>query len=167
MHIHPKLQLSNNFYLYEAIRSHTAARQDIDNMPTDPQVVRNLGRVATQILQPARDHFGIPIIFDGGYSWYRCLRLNRALGSGDDSQHPMGEAVDFGIRSVPHPELATWIKNNLIFDQLILECWNPEDPVSGWVHVSLKEGVSNNRGEVLTYIKKPGKKGYFRNGLVF
>ena len=45
-------------------------------------------------------------------------------------------------------ELAQWIRDNLEFDQLILEYWNGSDPNSGWVHVSFREG--RNRNEVMT-----------------
>jgi hypothetical protein len=44
--------------------------------------------------------------------------------------------------------VAEWIRDHLDFDQLILEFHDPEDPMSGWVHVSLKE--KENRRQVLT-----------------
>jgi len=40
-----------------------------------------------------------------------------------------------------------WIKNNLQFDQLILEKYTGGQPSSGWVHVSYVEG--HNRNETL------------------
>ena len=72
-----------------------------------------------------------------------------------------GEEVclDFEIAGVPNIQTAYWIQNNVDFDQLILEFYNPDDPAGGWVHVSYNEKGSN-RKQVLTY---DGKK--FDNGL--
>ena len=50
-------------------------------------------------------------------------------------------------------DLAEWIKNNLDFDQLILEFYNGKDPRSGWVHVSYKT-QKENRKECLTINKQ-------------
>ena len=75
------------------------------------------------------------------------------------SQHAKGQAVDFEIAGVPNIQVAYWLENNVDFDQLILEFYNPDDPAGGWVHVSYNEKGSN-RKQVLTY---DGKK--FENGL--
>ena len=50
-------------------------------------------------------------------------------------------------------DLAEWVKNNLDFDQLILEFYNGKDPRSGWVHISYKDNT-NNRKQVLTINKQ-------------
>jgi hypothetical protein len=50
---------------------------------------------------------------------------------------------------VDNKELAKYIKNNLIFDQLILEFYTPSDPSSGWVHCSYSK--EENRKETLLY----------------
>lgn len=149
------MRLSENFWLAEASRSSTAVRLGIDNtVPAD--LIPKIQLVAQNILQPVRDHFGIPIIFNGGLSWYRSLELNRALKSDDDSQHPKAEAVDLEIFKVSNLELALWISQNLSFDQLILEHWDPEDPAAGWVHCSYVSHETN-RGEIL----RIGKAGTF------
>ena len=46
------------------------------------------------------------------------------------------------------------VQNNVDFDQLILEFYNPDDPAGGWIHCSYNEKGSN-RKQVLTY---DGKK---------
>jgi len=61
--------------------------------------------------------------------------------------------ADFG------PFTPNSIKNNLVFDQLILECYDPaKGPNSGWVHVSIKPpgATQANRGQVLSYIRRGG-----------
>jgi hypothetical protein len=143
------MNLSQHFTLREAGRSNSAARLGIDNLPPE-DVWPALRLVATEILEPVRAHYGVPIIFNGGLSWYRCPALNAAVGGSRTSQHMKGEAVDLELPGrVSNPDLAAWVSGNLQFDQLILECWTPGDPWSGWVHVSRKR--SGNRGEILTY----------------
>ena len=53
--------------------------------------------------------------------------------------------------------LARWVRDNLDFDQLILECYNSaRGPNSGWVQVSLRApGRGENRGQVLSYVMDP------------
>ena len=52
-------------------------------------------------------------------------------------------------RVIDNKELAKYIKNNLIYDQLILEFYNPDDPSSGWVHCSYNK--EENRKQSLLY----------------
>ena len=70
------------------------------------------------------------------------------MGSKSNSQHTTGQAVDFEIPGIPNLAVAEWIRDKLDFDQLILEFFDPEEPHSGWVHVSLKK--KDNRNQVLT-----------------
>jgi len=58
--------------------------------------------------------------------------------------HPRGEAADIEIVGVSNDELYFWIRDNLSYDQLIREFPKPNDPKSGWVHVSWR-GVQANR----------------------
>ncbi|MBA1148752.1 peptidase M15A [Ectothiorhodospiraceae bacterium WFHF3C12] len=141
-------QLSRNFSLEELCKSQTAERRGIDNSldpARDAQIVANLRRVCEEILQPTRDHFDVPIVPSSGY---RCLELNRAIGSKDTSQHVNGEAVDFEVPGIANADLAAWIESNLDYDQLILEFYMPGQPNSGWVHCSITGG--ENRHVALT-----------------
>lgn len=139
------MQLSANFTLEEAVKSQTALRFGIDNTPDGPTIDR-MQLVAVHILEPIRTHYGIPITPS---SFFRCLELNRKIGSKDNSQHIKGEAVDVEVPGISNFVLATWVKDNLRFDQLILENYTLGVPSSGWVHCSLKE--HGNRNEVLTF----------------
>lgn len=139
------MQLSPHFSLAELTNSATATRLGIDNSPPHAYMAR-LKLVAAEILEPARAYFGRPIRPSSGY---RCLALNRALGSKDTSQHVRGEAVDFEVHDVANIDLARWLEAQINFDQLILEFHDPGDPKAGWVHCSYAaDGVQ--RGEVLT-----------------
>lgn len=141
-----KIYLTDHFTLQEAVKSQTALRKGIDNTPTDAEK-KKLAQVALHILEPVRRYFNIPF---SPSSWFRCLELNRELGSNDDSQHVKAEAVDFEIPGIDNLTLAYWVMENIDFDQIILECHEPGDPNSGWVHASFVDPYEN-RGEVWTY----------------
>lgn len=143
------MKLSNNFSLNEFTTSYVATRLGIDNIP-GAAVIRNLTILCSKVLQPIRDHYGKSVNINSGF---RCLELNRAIGSKDTSQHVVGQAADIVIKGIDNYTLAKWIRDNLEFDQLILEYWEPTNPSSGWVHVSCKE--KNNRKQCLT-INKAG-----------
>ena len=148
-------QLSKNFTLGELIKSETATRRGIDNVPKNQTHLDNLRRTAVHILQPVRDHFGKPVIVSSGY---RSPELNRAIGGSTTSQHSVGEAADFEIPGVSNLEVAKWIIYNLDFDQIILEYYNGRDPNSGWVHCSYtvrranrRQSLSYNGGKYLVW----------------
>ena len=140
------IQLSQNFWLSELVKSSTADRLDIDNWPTEQYVIDNLTTTVNAVLQPVRDYYGRPISPNSGY---RSLPLNRALRSKDTSQHVQGQAIDMEVPGVSNYDLAEWVMNNLDFDQLLLEFYYPGKPSSGWVHVSYVD-ESANRNQVLT-----------------
>ena len=126
------MQLSDHFTLSELTKSSTAERRGIDNEP-GPSEIENLILVCDQILEPVRNHYGIPFAPNSGF---RGLELNQAIGSSDTSQHVKGEAVDFEVPGIPNKDVALWVMENCEFDQLILEFYKEGIPDSGWVHCS-------------------------------
>jgi len=139
------MQLSGHFSLSELTKSQTAERKGISNKPT-LEHIENLTELCTHILEPTRRNFGKPIVITSGY---RSEELCEAIGSKTTSQHAKGEAADFEMFGLDNRSLAKYIKNNLIFDQLILEFYNQDDPSSGWVHCSYSK--EENRKEALLY----------------
>ena len=139
------MKLSGHFSLAELTKSQTATRKGIDNKPT-LEHIENLTELCVQILEPTRRNFGKPMVITSGY---RSEELCEAIGSKSTSQHAKGEAADFEMFGIDNKELAKYIKNNLVFDQLILEFYNPDDPSSGWVHCSYSK--EENRKEALFY----------------
>ena len=139
------MKLSGHFSLAELTKSQTATRKGIDNKPTLDHI-ENLTELCTQVLEPTRRNFGKPMVISSGY---RSEELCEAIGSSKNSQHAKGEAADFEMFGVDNKELAKYIKNNLVFDQLILEFYNPDDPSSGWVHCSYSK--EENRKQSLLY----------------
>jgi zinc D-Ala-D-Ala carboxypeptidase len=139
------IQLDRNFTLPEFTKSQTAMRRGIDNSPGNDEI-EALRRLTTNVLQPVRDYFDVPVRISSGF---RCLELNSWLRSKDTSQHILGQAADFEIPGAANMEVAQYIANELEFDQLILEFWDKDDPSAGWVHVSYI-GADLNRNVVLT-----------------
>ena len=148
------MKLSKNFSLKELTRSQTAIRHGIINLPNQEQLVC-LTALTTAILQPIREVHGRVDINSG----LRVLELNRKIGSGDTSQHVLGQAADLECPSIDNLQLAKWIEQNLKFDQLILEFYEQGEPTSGWIHVSYNN-QGENRGRVLTASRVDGKTQY-------
>lgn len=148
--------LSEHFTLKELTRSETATRKGIDNTP-GPAHMHNLTLVCKNILEPVRNHFGKPVQIN---SAYRGPKLNAAVGGSAKSQHCNGEAVDFEIDGMSNYDLAKWVSENLDFDQVILEFYNPkEGPNSGWVHASYASS-GKQRKQILTAVMEKGKTVY-------
>ena len=124
----------------------TATRKGINNTPGAGDI-KNLENLCYEILEPLRAKFDKPITITSGY---RSEALCEAIGSKSTSQHCKGMASDIEIAGISNLQLAYWLQNNVDFDQLILEFYNPDDPAGGWVHVSYNEKGSN-RKQVLTF----------------
>ena len=146
------MKLSANFELFELIKSQVAERKGIPNNPS-PDQIDNLKSLCINILQPIRSEFDKPVIISSGF---RSAELCIAIGSKPTSQHAEGKAADLEIPGVDNMELAMWIKNNLNFDQLILEFYKDGEPNSGWIHVSWNG--DNNRNQTLRAMRNDNDK---------
>ena len=136
------MKLSKNLTLKEVTKSDTANRLGIDNTPEEFDI-KNLRAIAEEVFQPLRDHFGVPLFVSSGF---RSKKLNKAIGGSKYSQHMVGEALDIDADvygRVTNRELFMFIKENLIFDQLIWEFGDDDTP--NWVHVSYKDKGQNRK----------------------
>jgi hypothetical protein len=143
--------------LDELTKSQVAERKGINNNPS-PQQIENLKALAVNVLQPVRSHFSKPLIISSGF---RCAELCLEIGSKITSHHVADNgcaAADFEIPGVDNRELATWIKNNLEYDQLILEFYRDNEPSSGWIHCCYS--TNSNRQENLRAVREDGKVVY-------
>lgn len=135
-------KLTPHFTLEEFTYSATAKKYNILNEPTEPQI-ENIKALCENVLEPLRSYYeDKPIKISSGF---RSPALCEKIKSVRTSQHTQGEAVDFSIPAFDNKNVASHIKNNFIFDQLILEYYNENDPQSGWIHVSYKKDGSNRR----------------------
>ena len=149
------MQLSTNLSLAEVTRSETAKRKGISNMPT-AEHIENFKKLAANIFQPIREHFGKPIIISSGY---RSAELNKAIGGSLSSQHCSGEAIDIDMdgTDITNAQIFYYIKDNLNFDQIIWEFGTDTNP--DWVHVSFAANRSQ-RKQMLVAKKVNGKTTY-------
>jgi hypothetical protein len=150
------MKLSKHLDLSEVIRSDSAKRNGISNMPTGEHIA-NFMLLAEKIFEPIREHFGVPIHISSGY---RSKELNAKIGGSATSQHCKGQAVDIDMdgstNGVTNADVFNYIKDNLPFDQLIWEFGNEDNP--DWVHVSY---VPNGRKQILKAFKMNGATKYF------
>ena len=149
------MKLSQHFSYQEFIKSQTASRKGIKNEPDDAQLY-NMKMICANILEPVRDNFGGPVIITSGF---RSPELCVAIGSSTNSQHAKGEAADFEIPGTSNKDVADWIHENLVYDQLILEFFDGKDPNSGWIHCSHK-GNDNRKQYLIAFKNKQGKTEY-------
>lgn len=151
------MYLTPNFTLSEMLYSDTAIKLGIENTATDDIVIK-LKILCENVLQPVRNYFNKPVIINSGY---RNPILNEAVKGSKTSQHAKGEAADIEIKGLSNYDLACWIRDNLNFDQLILEYADnlKNDPNSGWVHVSYVS-PQINRKQCLTINKKGTFNGF-------
>ncbi len=149
------MRISKHISYKEAVKSQTATRLDIDNNPDREQLLC-MENVAEHVFEPIREHFHVPIVIN---SFFRSEELNRRIGGAASSQHVKGEALDIDdtMGKVTNMEMFSWIKDNLMFDQLLWEFGDDDNPA--WVHVSLKIGA-DQRQQVLRVRRDNGKTYY-------
>ena len=148
------MKLSEHLDLSEIIRSESAKRNGISNMPT-PEHIENLKALAEKIFEPIRNHFKVPIRVSSGY---RSKELNAKVGGSKTSDHCFGYAIDLDAdgTSITNNEIFYFIKDNLNFKQLIFEF--PVNGQASWVHVSYDH--KNLKNETLVAKKLYGKTVY-------
>lgn len=131
----------------EATYSNTAQSQGISNDPT-AEHLEAMKQLANMVFEPVRVHYNVGILIN---SFYRSAELNAAIGGSSSSQHCKGEAVDLdGTGTLTNAQIFHYIKDNLVWDQMIWEFGDSSNP--DWVHVSYK-ATGTNRKELLTAYK--------------
>lgn len=130
------MNLSPHFSLEEFTASDTAARKGIDN--SLPATLILEAQRTCEMLERIRSRLSrlvgqeVPIIVTSGY---RCMELNRAIGSSDSSDHVRAMAVDFKAgrfgSAFQIARLLAPLVTDLDIGQLIHE-------YGQWVHVSTR-----------------------------
>jgi zinc D-Ala-D-Ala carboxypeptidase len=147
------MKLSEKFSLADVTRSDTATRRGFDEQfKPEQRVIDNAKEVCVNILDKIPQAFFIS-------SFYRCKRLNRAIGGSATSDHMEGCAVDIDSQNnINNRIIFDFIRMNCKFDQLIYEFGNEFNP--DWVHVSYRK--TGNRNQILKAIKQNGNTKYIR-----
>ena len=148
-------RISEHISYREGTKSNTASRLGIDNTPGNYEVTNMVG-VDHNVFEPLRKYVGGPIRIS---SFYRCEKLNRAIGGSSRSQHCEGRAIDLDdtLGHKTNAEMYKYIKDNLSFDQLIWEFGDDTNP--DWIHVSYVH-PDENRKRCLRAERTNGKTTY-------
>lgn len=144
------MNLSANLTLDEMLRSQTAARKGIPNVPT-PTIIARMEVLGATVFEPIRALLGVPLQVNSGY---RSPELNKAVGGAKDSAHTRGEAVDIVPLGMSLRDAFDKIRTSpILFDQLIYE-------MDSWLHVAIaREGAMPRRQQLLA-TGSPGKWQY-------
>jgi zinc D-Ala-D-Ala carboxypeptidase len=146
--------ISEHISFEEATQSQSATRAGIKNMPGVVEIT-NMKLVAEKCFEPLRKAIAAPIRIS---SFFRCKELNSLIGGAFNSQHVDGKAIDIqATGKITNLDLFNWLKDNVDFDQLILE-FPDKQGNPAWVHVSYNE--KGNRKEVLRAKSVNGKTIY-------
>lgn len=138
-------KITLHFSWEEYTRSDTAKAHHIHNAITDWDVRDNAIALFENVVEPARDAYGEPTFITSGF---RCKELNELVGGVENSQHPLGEAVDVTCSDLRR-FAETIIKLRLPFDQLGI--------ANNYLHISHKR-KGENRGQIFYYASYRGKK---------
>ena len=136
--------ISKHITYVEATQSQAAIKYNKENIPNNEQLAA-MRLIAEKIFEPVREHFNVPIAIT---SFFRSKQVNSLVGGSINSQHTNGEAMDINaavLRGTSNAEIFFFIKNQLLFDQLIWEFGDEQNP--DWVHVSYKN--TGNRRQIL------------------
>ena len=124
-----------NFKISELIHSDIAVQNNINNMP-DINALDNLLELTFYCLQPIRDLIKKPMVITSGF---RSSKVNFFVGGALNSQHLIGQAVDFKIKRMKPEEIISIIKkSNIEYDQLINEH-------NKWVHISFSKNKNRKQ----------------------
>lgn len=141
--------ISKTVSLQEATKSQTAIRFGIENIPNETQI-KAMQDTCIHVVDKVRAKFGDAVDVS---SMFRSEKLNKKIGGSKTSQHMKGEAVDMDSKDNSlNLAIFNFIKDNLVFDQLLLE-FPDANGVPSWVHCSYVEHPKKNRGQILVVLK--------------
>ena len=126
-----------NFTMSELLHSDIAEKYNIYNVP-DKAHLDNLLILICECLQPIRNYINKPMNISSGY---RNPRLNGhpLINGRPDSQHCIGQAVDFTIKGMTPKQIIEKIKaSGVEVDQCINER-------NCWVHLSYNKGKNRKQ----------------------
>jgi len=139
--INYRLQISPNFKLRDISSSAVVTKNRIvhnQHGNTEQVIIDNLSVLANNVLEPIKTKYPNMFVTSG----FR-------IGSGT-SQHERGLAADMqftGVAKSDYINIATWIRENVPHDQLILEFKNTGTGLP-WIHISCKD--AGNRNQIFT-----------------
>lgn len=151
--------ICKNATLAQAIASNYATRTGIPNEP-DPIALENIKYVGSRVFDVMVAYFAnkykvkVPLKYA---SWFRAPLINKGVGGSKTSFHMTGGAIDIQSNSpkITNAEIYHYVKDNLLFTELIWEYGTPVEP--SWVHVAILRGRENEKA-IKNIYNKDGKK---------
>jgi hypothetical protein len=136
------LRLSTRIQL-SFVTTHAAATPCAVSGPNSERIVQNLQLLAQNCLEKIKVRFPDMKVTSG-------YRNFVPKGGATKSQHLQGQAADmqFNCSRRQYYEIAKWIKDNVPYDQLLLEYKNTGSK-NPWIHISFK--ATGNRNQVMTF----------------
>ena len=152
------MRISKYLSYNEVIKSYTASKLGIKNIPSESQL-KNIIEWARNIFDPVRSFIGKPL---GCHTIYRSPELNKEIKGSPTSQHMANKGaagdIDADIYGYGNNiDTFNFIRGSLDFDQLIAE--NIGNDKVEWIHCSYVSPEENRKEVLMMYIKK-GKKYY-------
>ena len=115
------IQLSPHFKLSEFCN----LKKYPQNIPTIQQIA-NMAYGCRNLLEPARQAIGCPIIINSGF---RNADVNRRVGGVRNTQHLLGQAADIRPKDpAQFDRLVDFLRHHALTDQLLTG--------NGWLHIS-------------------------------
>lgn len=151
------MKISNYTTIEQACKSETAIRKGIDNTPNQEQI-EAMKLLCEKVYDPLCKTIGGVLPYT---SFFRSVKLNKAIGGSSTSQHCKGEAIDIDCdgTNITNKTIFELLKAEFDFDQIIKEYPDINGNPS-WVHVSWSSKA--NRKEILVAKKIKGKTVYIR-----
>ena len=119
----------------------------------------NMKALAQQCLDPIKNQYPNMVITSG-------FRDFIPEGGALNSQHLYGQAVDLqftGVNKLGYMDIAAWIKNNIPFDQLLLE-YKTTGTKNPWIHVTFnRNGNRRTFGTFMNHKYASGGRGALLN----
>jgi len=117
------------------------------------EIVCNLASLCSNVWEPIKTRYPNAVMTNN-------LRTGSNIGAGP---HGTGQATDLqfnrtGGGSIPPSDyfaIAQWIRDNVKFDQLLLEYHTARGPLVAWIHVSIYAGTgkkANTASRVMTFM---------------
>lgn len=117
------------------------------------QIVCNLAHLCLNVWEPIKAKYPNAIITNS-------LRIGSNVGAGP---HGTGQALDMqfnqtaggSINPAEYFEIAKWIRDNIAYDQLLLEYHTTKGYLTAWIHCSIYAGTGkkvNDASKVMTFM---------------
>ena len=118
----------SNFSFYDFFYNPAIITNNINNVPTNSEILKNIKYLVNDILQPIYNRFGPIKIISG----YKSIELSKFLNL-SPSSHSFGQGVDFVLKN---PNIDNMILLNHVVQCLKFKTIIAEHFPNGWIHIT-------------------------------